>query len=145
MAIASLPVRPEDPWGLVDFWCVTPEMLETSLHAFGLFVSCKSPPDLQCGKEAASHLLTSGSHEINGKSNFLLQLHPKTASISPPHLLMRTELGEHVSLTVPCDKSAACLLIHLIILLMETSHKQKYRDLKIVLLFLIYLAVNSMY
>lgn len=84
---------------------------------FSLFVSGKPLPDLQCGKEAASHLLTSGPHEINGKSNFLLQLHPKPASISPLHLLMRTQLGEHVSLRVPCDKSAACLLIHLMILL----------------------------
>jgi len=100
-------------------------MLETSLCAFRLFVSWKPLSDLQCGKDAASRLLTSGPHEINGKNNFLLQLHPKTASISPQHLLRRTELGEHVSIGVPCDKPAACLLIHLMILLVETSHRHK--------------------
>lgn len=87
-------------------------MLEALLCAFRLFVSWKLLPDLQCGKEAVSNLLTSGPYEINGKSNFLLQLHPKTASISALHLLMRTELGEHVSLTVPCVKSAACFSIY---------------------------------
>lgn len=98
--------------------------------------------ELQCGEESAPHLLTSGPRDINGKSSSLLQLHPKTASISPWQL-MRTELGESFS-TVPRDKSAACLLSHVILFLVETSQRHKERDSKIVWLLLIYLAMNSM-
>lgn len=121
---ASLTRRPVELFGrVIDV--LDPKYWKHQCLLLRLFVSWKPLPDLWCGKEAASHLFTSGPHEINGKRNFLLQLHPKTASISPPHLLMRTEWREHVSFTVPCDNLARCLLIHLMILLVETSHTQK--------------------
>lgn len=64
-------------------------------------------------------------HGSSGKNNFLLQLHQKIASVSPLHLLMSTELGEHVSPTLLCDKSAAWVSVRLMIPLLETSHRQE--------------------